>query len=596
MKKIGMHPFGHDSSICIVDHQKKDIFAVSLERITRFKHDYRFAEPLLEQFCKIEKDTKFVISMLDVNTDRIKYGEKQFKLDNLLKKHKLILKSNKSKIMKAYEIFKSSTLDLFKIYVLKQSINSLSFKRDLKGFANFLSQKYGVKIENIKYTDHHFAHACSTYYSAPANFKNNSLIMTLDGQGDGSFCKIFKVEDNKPIEIISSSNDASIPLLYAIFTGVAGFTPNADEGKLEALACYGNQTKENELYKLLEKAFSFDDNFEIVINKNNPDFPFYSISEQYGEISRFLKPWKEKVGEKDFSAAMQLFFEEFFLRYIQKLQEKFNVKNIALAGGGFANVKLNLRIIEENIFENVFIFHAMGDDGCPFGALIYDDVCDGIDVDWIRDSSMPYYGTSYTKNQVEKVLNENNQKIHYEYLGDSSYIKLAKDIAENKICALFQGKMEYGPRALGHRSILANPRNPQIREDINLKFKKREWFQPFCPSILEEEREKLFEISYPNKFMTCAFTMKKEYAKELPSIVHVDNTARPQFVEKEDDKYYFNLLKELQKINQFGVVLNTSFNIHGKTIVMTPQDALNDFFACGIDVLYIENFKVTKKS
>ena len=237
----------------------------------------------------------------------------------------------------------------------------------------------------------------------------------------------------------------------------------------------------------------------------------------------------------------------------------------------------------------------MGDDGASFGALVYDDVCDEIDVDWIRGDNMPYYGTSYTKDEVKKVLENNKEKINFDYLGDTSYLNLAKDISDNKICALFQGKMEYGPRALGHRSIIANPRNPQIREDINLKFKKREWFQPFCPSILEEEREKLFKVSYPNKYMTCAFTVKDEFAEELPSIVHVDNTARPQFVEKKDDEYYFNLLKELQKINKYGVVLNTSFNIHGKTIVMTPQDALDDFFACGIDTLYIENFKVVKQ-
>ena len=450
MKKLGIHPFGHDSAICIIDHEKKDIFAISLERITRFKHDYRFAHPLLEQFCDIDEETKFVISMLDVNVDRIEFGEKNYQLDNLTKKHKSVLKSDKSKISKAFEIFKFNPFDLFKFYSLKIHLNSLSFERDLNGFASFLSKKYGVKVDNIKYTDHHFAHACSTYYSAPSEFKNNSLIMTLDGQGDGSFCKIFKVENNKPIEIASSPNDSSIPLLYAIFTGVAGFTPNADEGKLEALACYGDLTKENELYKLLEKSFSFNDNFEIVINKNNPDFPFYSISKQYGEIGKFLKLWKEKIGDKDFSAAMQLFFEEFFLGYIQQIQQKFKAKNIAFAGGGFANVKLNLRVIEANIFENVFIFHAMGDDGCPLGALIYDDVCDGINVDWIRNNSMPYYGTSYTKDEVEIVLRKSIDKITYQYLGKTSYIELAKDITENKICALFQGKMEYGPRALCH--------------------------------------------------------------------------------------------------------------------------------------------------
>jgi carbamoyltransferase len=595
MNKIGAHPLGHDSSICTIDHAKKDIFAISTERVSRFKHDYRFVSALLENFCKIDINTKLVISFREINTDRIKYGNLKYELDLILKKYKNTIKSKKNKYFKTLSIFMMSPYDLYKIASLRNKLKLLSTKSDTEGFSEFISNKYGVKKENIVYYDHHFSHACSTYYSAPLKFKNNSLIMTLDGQGDDYFCKIYKVEDNKPLELSCSSNNASIPLLFSIFTGVAGFTPNADEGKLEALACYGLLSKDNELYKVLDNAFQYNKKFEISLKKGNNDFPFYSISKQYGEISIYFKKWLEKIGEKNFAAAIQLFFEEFFLKYIKDIKIKYNINNIAFSGGGFANVKLNLRIVEAQIFNEIYIFHAMGDDGNAFGALVYDDFCDGIDVDWIRRDNMPYYGTSYTKNEVEKILENNREKINFEYLGESSYRSLAEDVANNKICALFQGRMEYGPRALGHRSIVANPRNPQIREDINLKFKKREWFQPFCPSILEEEREKLFEISYPNKYMTCAFTVRKEFAKELPSIVHIDNTARPQFVEKHDDEYYFKFLKELQKINKYGVVLNTSFNIHGKTIVMTPTDALDDFFACGIDALYIENFKVVKK-
>lgn len=595
MNKIGIHPFSHDSSICMINHEKKEIFAISTERVSRFKHDYRFVSPLLSKFCDINNRTKFVMSLEDVNVKYIEYFNNKYKLNKILKVHKSLFKLSKSKISKACRLLLKSPGDLIELILLQIKIKLMTSERDQKSFSTFLALKYGVNENNIVYIDHHFSHACSTYYSAPLNFKNNSLIMTLDGQGDGSFCKVFVAENNKPVEIAASSNDASIPLLYSIFTSVAGFTPNADEGKLEALACYGTLSKENELYKVLEQAFEYNDNFEITIKKNHKDFPFYSISKQFTEISMYLDNWKNKIGEKEFSAAIQLFFEEFFLRYIKNLKTKYNINNISLAGGGFANVKLNLRVVEDKVFDEVYIFHAMGDDGASFGALVYDDVCDGVDVDWIRGDNMPYYGTSYTKEEVKKVLEDNKEKINFDYLGNTSYYNLAKDISDNKICALFQGKMEYGPRALGHRSIVANPRNPQIREDINLKFKKREWFQPFCPSILEGEREKLFKVSYPNKYMTCAFTVKDEFAEELPSIVHVDNTARPQFVEKRDDEYYFNLLKELQKINKYGVVLNTSFNIHGKTIVMTPQDALDDFFACGIDALYIENFKVVKQ-
>ena len=156
---------------------------------------------------------------------------------------------------------------------------------------------------------------------------------------------------------------------------------------------------------------------------------------------------------------------------------------------------------------------------------------------------MPFFGNSYDSNDVYKILCKNKDHIKFEYIENDSYKVLAKRISEGKICALFRGRMESGPRALGHRSILANPCDPGIRDQINLKFKKREWFQPFCPSILADDRKDLFEKSLPNKHMTCAFKIKDEFAPDLPSVVHVDGTARAQFIEKEDDHYYFNLIK-----------------------------------------------------
>lgn len=592
-KKIAIHPFGHDSSICIIDHTKKNIFATSTERLTRFKHDYRFVDLLLKKYTEMNDKTKVIFSLKDVNVERIPYGNKRHEFDIILNKYKKIMNSNSCEICKAGKILLKSPIDLFKMLLLKKSLNRFSFKRDLKGFSRYFSKKYGVIEENILFCDHHFSHACSAYYFAPKNFKNNCIIMTLDGQGDGSFCKVFLTKDNKPYKVASSPDYASIPLIYSILTKLAGFSPNADEGKLEALACYGNLSKDNLLYNVLMKSFSVTEDLTIKINRNE-DFPFYSISEQWKEIEKFFYKWKVKIGNADFCAAMQLFFEEFFLRYCKLLKGKYKIDNIALAGGGFANVKLNLRIVEEKVFKNIYIFPAMGDDGCPVGAHIYSDVLEGINVDWVREEQMPYWGESFSQKEVESTLLKNKEKINFKFVGKDSYKALAKDISESKICALFQGRMEYGPRALGHRSILANPRDNKIRDEINLKFKKREWFQPFCPSILESERKNLFKRSYPNKHMSCAFTIKKEFAKELPAIIHIDHTARPQFVEKEDDEYYYNTLKELKKINKYGVVLNTSFNIHGKTIVLTPQDALDDFFSCGIDSLYIEGFKVTR--
>ena len=180
-------------------------------------------------------------------------------------------------------------------------------------------------------------------------------------------------------------------------------------------------------------------------------------------------------------------------------------------------------------------------------------------------------------------------------MGDEWYVRAAESIANDKIIGVFQGRMEFGPRALGNRSILANPTNPDTRLKINSTIKNRPPFQPFCPSILEEERERLFESSFSHKHMAIAFRMKEEYWERLPSAIHIDGTARPQFVEEKDNPNYFRLLKELKELTGFGVALNTSFNLHGRTIVRKPEDAIVDFVDCKMDELYLEGFLIRRK-
>ena len=208
---------------------------------------------------------------------------------------------------------------------------------------------------------------------------------------------------------------------------------------------------------------------------------------------------------------------------------------------------------------------------------------------------MPYYGHKITENEIKDALNKFKDKVMFEYIGEEWYKEAAKSLSENKIISIVHGKMEFGPRALGNRSILANPVFEDVRDRINSKIKKRPWYQPFCPSILEEERERLFEKSFPHKHMAIAFRMKKEYIKHLPTAVHVDGTARPQFVEEKDNPVYYKLLKELKKYTGFGVCINTSFNLHGRTMVRTAEDALTDFIDCQLDELYLEGYKITTK-
>jgi carbamoyltransferase len=235
----------------------------------------------------------------------------------------------------------------------------------------------------------------------------------------------------------------------------------------------------------------------------------------------------------------------------------------------------------------------MADDGLAIGSAILTAINLGQDVSWLKDFSMPYFGDSYSRQQVKEAL-DGFDNIVYEDLGYDWPKEAAKSVSKGKICALFHGRMEFGPRALGNRSIIANPMLEDTRKKINSNIKKRPSYQPFCPSILEDERERLFKDSFPHKHMAIAFRMRDEFIDDLPCAVHVDGTARPQFVEEKDNPQYYLYLKTLKKITGYGVSLNTSFNLHGRTIVRSPKDAVIDFIDCNLDELFIEGYRVKR--
>ena len=209
---------------------------------------------------------------------------------------------------------------------------------------------------------------------------------------------------------------------------------------------------------------------------------------------------------------------------------------------------------------------------------------------------MPYLGTEYSENQILDALKHFEAKIDFTRLDDNQIAREASDaLYKNYIICTFFGKMEFGPRALGNRSILANPFYKETRDKINLKIKKRPWYQPLCPTILEDDRNAIFENSFNHKFMSTAFKAKEEMKKIIPSALHVDCTARPQFVNENDNVYIYNILKKMKEKYSYGVILNTSFNMHGRTNVLTPENAITDFLDCNLDEMYVGNYKVNRK-
>jgi carbamoyltransferase len=610
---LGVNFEGHDTAFYVLNPIQKEVFAISTERITRFKHDTIFPMPALEkylEYSKIETDkvTRVICGNSKVmqksgRTRLNHYDREMFLREYLGEKYLKGYKAKRAEFDSSSSFKKFSSLFFkgkYRTYNNLEKSDETVFQKDL---LTSVLKKYFPKAEvELNYFDHEECHAISSYITSP--FDGEALLITMDGHGDHNrFSRVYTIKNNQ-MELVSEStspdkflhftgkythywDECSIGGMYTYFTWKLGFTPNADEGKVEALAAFGSH--ENEIYNKLWQCFSIYENainIGIQVHKEEAEILFNQDA-----FNEFIKKYKKE----DIAAAIQKFLEEFMLQYIKKLMDRTNIKKLCFSGGVFANVILNLRVFEE-LTEELYIIPAMADDGSAEGACYAAFLNQGHtinDLAWMKQKHMPYFGTSYSGSQVHEALKQATG-IQYTDLSGSWPEKAAELVAEGKIGAIFHGRMEWGPRALGNRSIIADCRSAEITKKINGSIKNRPLFQPFCPSILEEERERLFEKSYPNKHMTCAFRMKQEFREKIPASVHIDGTGRAQFVEEKDNPMYYRYLKELKRLTGFGVSINTSFNKHGRTIVETPKDALRDFLDTNMDFAIIEGYLVTR--
>ncbi len=606
MKIIGTKFCGHDSSLCFIDTNARKIFALSTERVTRIKHDFLDISPILENY-KFH-DIDYVAHSYSDFEDKGHDGELRKKMTfnkEIEKALREIIKPNYIKDLAISKKEKKRLLlkSLFTNFSSVWKYYSSKIQRGLvlespekakRAFTTFIEKvfnKNGLYPKEIHFFDHHLCHAVPSYYLSPFNGKD-AIALTLDGQGDGYFSKAYLFK-NRNFNLIGSSEATylgkgdwyvSIGRIYNYFTQAMDLRPNSDEGKVEALAAFG-KPDEQLLNKL--KSITSIDKDNLSINYDNEGIKkFYDID--------FLKSCRKKIGDSNFCSVVQTYLEDIIVEYLDAMYLKYPINNLCLSGGVTANIIMSLNIYERTNFKNIYVLPAMGDEGLALGSAILVAHQYQEDVSWLRNMVMPYFGDRYDRNTVEDAL-ETFKEIKYDDINDSWPEEAAKSVSQGKVCALFHGRMEFGPRALGNRSIIANPMKEESREKINSLIKKRPSYQPFCPSILEEEREKLFSKSFKHKHMAIAFRMKEKHIKELPCAVHVDGTARPQFVEEKDNPNYFRYLKELKKITGYGVSLNTSFNLHGRTIVRTPFDAVRDFLDCNLDELFIEGYRVRRK-
>ncbi len=464
------------------------------------------------------------------------------------------------------------------------------------------------KIEFIV-PEHHFAHACQAYLPSPFE---EAAIMIIDGQGvplartgydQLSGCLAYGT-GNAIETLFDLPVKYSLGGMYSEFTRMVGFKTN-EEGKTMGLAPYGNP----EYYDILKKQLKFGTkelnlrNFSRLVKSGfRPREYLYSL----GDYGSFLKKFKRrgKKGEftdiyKNLSYAVQELTEDVMIHLANWLQKRTGSKNLCIAGGVGLNCVANYKVFAQSKFENIFIHPNAGDNGLAVGQALYAyNLVGGNPRKYT--ATHDYLGKSYSSKEIQKAVNtyqgRNDLTIRKFDNVSQLYEAMADAIAAGRITSWYQGRSEFGPRALGNRSIIADPRRKDMKDVLNTRVKFRESFRPFTPSVLADRASEFFTIDIESPFMLLAPYVKPGKAELVPAITHVDNTARVQTVSREVNERYYDLIKAFEKRTGIPMVLNTSFNVAGEPIVEAPEDAINCFLSTDIDILGIDNFLISKKN
>ena len=461
-----------------------------------------------------------------------------------------------------------------------------------------------LKLNNVNkvvFCDHHLSHAVSALQTSPFIHEDNHGILVLDGIGDGTSISLWSQCGSEIKCLRRWGREFSLGWFYGIATEAFGWVHGTDEWKLMGMAAYGRNTEDyHELVNYcpspaLEESKS-----------NGINYPTFTIHTDNGrniyrnQLAAVISSFNPHANEEGYASKVQFLVEKAFSQLISEIKVKYDFKYISLAGGFFLNVKNNQKLHESQLFNGMHVSPDAGDSGLIHGsALVADDKTHGCHTNNYdrailhpRKSIMsPYLGASYTTKEIEDILID--RKINYETLEKPADMA-ATLLNSDKLIGWFQGRMEVGARALGNRSILANPKNPHNKDRVNQAIKYREGFRPFCPSMLHEEADRYLVDYYPNEHMTCSFKANEFARREIPAVVHIDGTCRIQTVNPAVNKLYFDLLSSFKEQSGVGVVLNTSFNIKGEPIVENPRQAIKCFFDTGLDALIIDKFLIIK--
>ena len=587
MNILGISAFYHDSAACLVQ-DGRIASAAQEERFTRKKHDQAFPKNAIN-YC-LESN-----NLVSSDLDFVAFYDKPFlKFERILETYLSFAPSGISSFVKAIPLW------------IKEK---LWMKEFIKTELNYEGQ--------IVFSQHHQSHAASAFFPSPYQ---EAAFLTLDGVGEWATASFGVGKDNK-INIQAEINfPHSLGLLYSAFTYYVGFRVNSGEYKLMGLAPYGEpKYKDLILSELMD--LKEDGSFKLNMKYFNYCVGLTMVNKKFEKLfgGKPRKP-ESKLTQRDMDLArsVQVVTEEVVLRMVKHIYKKTGQKNLCLAGGVALNCVANGRIIRESPIDNLWIQPAAGDAGGALGAALFtwyqylesERVTNGI-----KDSQRgSYLGPAFENSDIVNYLNQND--VSYTQLKDDQIPEVIADlIAQQKVIGWFQGQMEFGPRALGARSIIGDPRSPKMQEIMNLKIKFRESFRPFAPSILKEKVTDFFDINQESPYMLLVAPIKQEIRSKIddnqdklfgldklnlirstiPAVTHVDYSARVQTVDETTNPLYYKMIKKFNDKYGCPIVINTSFNVRGEPIVCTPKDAYLCFMRTNIDYLIIGNCLIEKK-
>ncbi len=590
---LGISAFYHDSAAAIIV-DGKILAAAQEERFTRKKHDSSYPHNAVEYVLKFSK-----LKLSEVN--HIVFYEKPFlKFERLLETYVAFAP-------RGFKQFSKSMPTWLREKLFQKNLLIKLLKEHDKNF----------KDENkIYFSEHHLSHAASAFFPSPFS---EAVVLTADGVGEWATTTV-AIGKDKDLSIEKEIHfPHSLGLLYSAFTYYTGFKVNSGEYKLMGLAPYGEpkytrlikdnliDIKKDGSFKLSQEFFDYATGLKMTSDK------FHKL---FGKEPRDSRKDRLTQFHMDVAASIQEVTEDVMISMAYSLREEFNIKNLCLAGGVALNCVANGKILEKKIFDNIWIQPAAGDAGGSLGAALALWHLELKKERHVSNNDMQgsYLGPSYSQTEIEAELK--NINANFEVLDENDLIeKTAECLKNGDAVGWFQGRMEFGPRALGGRSILGDARSPTMQKNLNLKVKYRESFRPFAPSVLREDVDSWFKINTDSPYMLLVaevldgkkikmtddekklFGIDKLNLKrsDIPAVTHVDYSARIQTVHEETNSKYYSLIKKFKEITNCPVIINTSFNVRGEPIVNTPKDAFNCFMGTEMDKLVIGNCILDKK-